>query len=162
MGKVRKEKKYRLHKKAPDVLSEARAATEDVGDGEMIASASSAQPVVPPLPEEVMTSENVVSLRATDSTEADRGQVEGKRRDQAKKKDRRKLRREKWLQSKHLASVVKCIIKDQVWRPFTYIQEIEVCRMEKEEQKAASERKKTVIVGDMQPLATSLPIISST
>lgn len=38
--------------------------------------------------------------------------------------------------------------------------EIETCRMAKEAAKAAEERKKTVIVGDMQPLADALPTLS--
>ena len=38
--------------------------------------------------------------------------------------------------------------------------EIEVCQKAKEAAKAAEERKKTVIVGDMQPLADALPTLS--
>ena len=39
--------------------------------------------------------------------------------------------------------------------------EIETCRMMKEAAKAAEQRKKTVIVGDMQPLADALPTLSN-
>ena len=38
--------------------------------------------------------------------------------------------------------------------------EIEFCRIAKEQAKAAEERRKTVIVGDMQPLADALPSLA--
>lgn len=37
------------------------------------------------------------------------------------------------------------------------IPEIECCRMAREAAEAAEQRRKTVIVGDMQPLADALP-----
>ena len=39
--------------------------------------------------------------------------------------------------------------------------EIELCKEQKEEEKASEERRKTVVVGDMQPLAASLPTITA-
>jgi hypothetical protein len=38
--------------------------------------------------------------------------------------------------------------------------EIDTCRKAEEAAKAADERKRTVIVGDMQPLADALPTLS--
>ena len=38
-----------------------------------------------------------------------------------------------------------------------FLSELEVCRMVKESAKAAERRKKTVIVGDLQPLTSALP-----
>ena len=40
---------------------------------------------------------------------------------------------------------------------YVYLLEIESCRVAKEAAKAAEERKKMVIIGDMQPLADALP-----
>ena len=42
-----------------------------------------------------------------------------------------------------------------------YIIGIESCRVARDEEKAAAERKKTVIVGDMQPLSDALPTLSN-
>lgn len=90
MGKTRKEKRYRLHKKAPTASSADKEKEEDVEMG-------NSEPAVPPLPQEIMRSESIVSLKPK-SEEA------GGKKDEptgiARKKDKRKLRREKWLQSK--------------------------------------------------------------
>ena len=42
-----------------------------------------------------------------------------------------------------------------------FLTEIEMRKSEKEAEKEAEQRRKTVIVGDMHPLATSLPTIST-
>lgn len=39
--------------------------------------------------------------------------------------------------------------------------EIEVCRSVRDEERAAEERRKTVVVGDMKPLGDALPQIPS-
>ena len=76
MGKIRKEKRYRLHQKTCDVPSRR--------------SDPPAPPEVVPLPEDIMRSQAVVSLvvKHTGRGEVGRG-----------KKEKLKMRKEQWLQS---------------------------------------------------------------
>ncbi len=96
MGKIRKEKRYRLHKKAP---AAALGATAGGKSDELTADPIPADPAVPPLPEAFMKSEPVVHLRRSE-------QKEGEKCEPIRKKDRRKQRREKWLQSKQACRVL--------------------------------------------------------
>lgn len=85
MGKVRKEKRHKLHLKTPGTSSESRALGKD-RDAPPPASLELEGGVVP-LPVEIMSSLPMVSLNSE------------KREKLKRKKDKRKMRREHWLQS---------------------------------------------------------------
>ena len=83
MGKIRKEKKYRMHAKAPTARlgSEVEARPPLSSEG------------VAPLPEDIMKCKAVVNLLAKKNPgEGDSGL-------RRKKKERMKMKREQWLQS---------------------------------------------------------------
>lgn len=73
-----------------------------------------------------------------------------------KKIERRKKRRENWLKSVCVSKSYELILI-----LFLKITGIEMCKDRKVKEKAMEERKKTVIVGDMEPLISSLPVLSA-
>ena len=87
MGKVRKEKRHKFLLKTPGAAPGARSNTTVM--------ASQSVEEVPPLPEEVLKSVPIVSLKGT-KVEPDQDS-EGV----MKKKDKRRLKREHWLRSEH-------------------------------------------------------------
>lgn len=71
-----------------------------------------------------------------------------------KKQERRKLRRERWLESEANNSA-DCMVLVAPCDQLTLL-EMEACRKAREHLRAAKERKKTVIIGDLQPLVSAL------
>lgn len=88
MGKTRKEKKYRAHLKAPGPSSEARGKQDRCPR-----TSPPDQEVVAPLPVEILKSLPFVSVKDHHQQDS------GKEKEARRKKDRRKARREQWLQS---------------------------------------------------------------
>lgn len=83
MGKIRKEKKYRMHLKAPGA---------HLGSSDASPLVSLSAEGVVPLSEDIMTCKAVISLEKKGPGESNSGL-------RKKKKERMKLKREHWLQS---------------------------------------------------------------
>lgn len=128
MGKIRVKKRTRGHLKAKSNAGSRNndlAISHDVSESE---KCHEMMPDVVPLPEVIMKTLPVLPLSVHSEAQT-QTVVDGS----ASKKDRRKMRHERWLQK------------------------IDTCRLMKEASQAAEKRRKTVVVGDLQPLASALP-----
>lgn len=107
MGKVRKDKPHKRRLKTPGVSSNPTTLVKKQDD---IPTSLSA-PEVPPLPEDILKSLPVLSLKGTEVksekglSDSDRGRT---------KKEKRKMRREHWLESTSLDSHFD--IDNDLWR----------------------------------------------